>query len=319
MKNLLKTIWLAVALVATTNLYAQQEYMVTQYMYNGLSLNPAYAGIHKGVSVSGLWREQWVGIDGAPSTQFVSIHSPLNYRYASLGALVYRDVVGTKTEHTGYFSYAYRIQVGNESQLSLGLQANFHSFNNDVSRLTNQSGLVQKTDPNDPMYQDFLSNGSSLQWNFGSGVMLHSDRYYIGIAVPQVLNRDAVEARLVQHVYASAGYVFNTNSNIVLKPNVLFKYVKNAPVEFDLNLNTLLARVLWLGVSFRSELSSSQEKNFGPVESISGLIALQITPQMQLGYAYDFTTSSIDTNSHEIMLNYIFNLPTDKIKTPRYF
>lgn len=319
MKNILKTILIVLVVLTATNTYAQQEYMVTQYMYNGLSLNPAYAGIHKGVSVSGLWREQWVGIDGAPSTQFVSIHSPLNYRYASLGALVYRDVVGSKTEHTGYFSYAYRIQVGQSSQLSFGLQANLHSFRNDVSRLTNQSGLVQNTRQDDPLYQDFLSSGSSFQWNFGSGLMLHSDRYYVGVAVPQILQRDAVEARLVQHVYASAGYVFNTNSNIVLKPNVLLKYVKNAPVEFDLNLNALLAKILWLGVSFRSELSQSTEKELGPIESVSGLIALQITPQMQIGYAYDFTTSSINTNSHEIMLNYIFNLPTDKIKTPRYF
>jgi len=149
--------------------------------------------------------------------------------------------------------------------------------------------------------------------------MLHSDRYYIGIAVPQILNRDAIEARLVQHAYASAGYVFNTNSNVILKPNVLFKYVKNAPIEFDLNLNALLAKILWLGVSVRSELSSSDQKKLGPIESVSGLIALQVTPQMQIGYAYDFTTSDINTNSHEIMLNYIFNLPTDKIKTPRYF
>jgi len=116
MKNIFKTMTLVIAFFATTNAFAQQEYMVTQYMYNGLSLNPAYAGIHKGISVSGLWREQWVGIEGAPSTQFVSIHSPLNYRYASLGALVYRDVIGSKTEHTGYFSYAYRIKVGTTSR-----------------------------------------------------------------------------------------------------------------------------------------------------------------------------------------------------------
>ncbi|MGB3464300.1 MAG: PorP/SprF family type IX secretion system membrane protein, partial [Cyclobacteriaceae bacterium] len=150
---------------------AQQEYMITQYMYNGLALNPAYAGIHGDVSVGALWREQWTAIDGAPNTQLLSIHSPLNYRYASLGAVLYRDVVGVKTEYTGYFSYAYRIQVGEESKLSMGLQMNLHNFSNDLSRLGNQRGLLQQTNTSDPVYQQFVSDNLGWKWNFGAGMM----------------------------------------------------------------------------------------------------------------------------------------------------
>lgn len=318
---------LVVLFVGYNKAEAQQEYMITQYMYNGLSLNPAYAGIHKGISVSALWREQWVAIDGAPSTQLLSVHSPLNYRQASLGALLYRDQVGVKTEYTGYFSYAYRVRVSEEASLSLGLQGNLHQFSNDTQALMNQDGVISNTNTSDPLYGAFLDENLGFKWNFGTGILFHSDRYYVGVSIPQILkkkffNSDSIEAsinpRLQQHLFATAGYVFNTEGSLVFKPNILAKYVKNAPFEMDLNLNVLVSRILWLGTSLRTHLGSSEEKN-SIFESISGLVALQITPQMQVGYAYDFTTTDISTNSHEVMLNYIFNLPTNKILTPRYF
>ncbi|MEL7148694.1 MAG: type IX secretion system membrane protein PorP/SprF [Bacteroidota bacterium] len=298
MKNIVKFIAFCLTLLSFDS-NAQQEYMITQYMYNGLALNPAYAGIHKGVSVSGLWREQWTAIDGAPNTQLLSIHSPLQHRYASLGAVLYRDQLGVKTEYTAYLSYAYRIKVSEKSQLSLGLQLNLHNFSNDIGALENQVGLIQQTNIADPLYQAFLDDNLGFKWNFGTGLMLHSDRYYLGISVPQLLNKkyfdnlpaNVESSRLVRHLFVSGGYVINTKSDIVLKPNFLLKAVENAPIEFDLNLNALLSEVLWLGVSLRSELSESQEKRAGPLESISGLIALQVNKQMQIGYSYDFTTT----------------------------
>lgn len=306
---------------------AQQEYMITQYMYNGLALNPAYAGIHGDLSVGALWREQWTAIDGAPSTQLLTLHSPLKHRYASLGAVLYRDVVGVKTEYTGYFSYAYRIKLNRTSSLSMGLQMNLHNFSNDLSRLADQRGLLQQTNTSDPVYQQFVSDNLGFKWNFGAGLMIHSDRYYLGVSVPQMLNKlyfdetpeNVESSRLVRHLFVTAGYVFNTGSDLVLKPNVLVKAVENAPVEFDLNLNALLSKVLWLGVSLRSELSEGTEKKAGPLESVTGLMALQVSPQFQIGYSYDFTTTAINTNTHEIMLNYIFSPKSEKILSPRYF
>jgi len=158
--------------------------------------------------------------------------------------------------------------------------------------------------------------------------MLHSDKYYMGVSVPQLLNRNfadnndpvaAFNPRLVRHLYIAGGYVINTNSALALKPNFLVKAVENAPVEVDLNLNVLVAKILWLGVSMRSELSQSEEKQSGILESISGLIGLQVTPRWLFGYAYDFTTTSLDANSHEIILNYIIPRQGKKILTPRYF
>ncbi len=327
MKKIIKFSIVLFILVIAGKSYGQQEYTITQYMYNALPLNPAYAGIHKGVSVSGLWREQWTAIAGAPSTQFISIHSPLSHRYASIGAVLFKDTRGVKTEYTGYLSYAYRIRVSEKSQLSFGLQLNMHNFSNDIARLENQTGLLQNTDRTDPLFQAFANDELGFKFNFGTGVLLHSDRYYLGASIPRLINSNFFEGldtsiespRLLRHLFVSGGYIINTKSNLVLKPNFLFKAVQNAPVEFDLNLNALLAKVLWLGVSFRSELSQSDQKLAGPVESIAGLVGLQINPQLLIGYSYDFTTTSISTNTHEIIVNYVFNLPTNKILTPRYF
>jgi len=153
-----------------------------------------------------------------------------------------------------------------------------------------------------------------LKWNFGTGLLLHTDRFYLGASVPQLLERDldvddpdGEFSRLVRHYYVTAGYAFDLGSNVVLKPNFLLKAVQNAPVQVDLNANALLMETLWLGLSYRS------------LESVDALIALQLTPQFQVGYSADLTTNEINSTSHEIMLNYIFQLPTNKIVTPRYF
>ncbi len=326
--NWLRIAGISCCFIFSLSCYGQQEQMITQYMYNGLSLNPAYAGIHQGISISGLWREQWVAIDGAPRTQFVSIHSPLNYRSASLGALLYKDQTGVKTEYTGYFSYAYRIRFVDGSKLSLGLQANLHQFSNDAGALEEQRGLSSNSDTSDPLYNAFLNENLGFKWNFGAGVLWHSEKHYIGISVPQILSKrffkrsadlsDELNPRLKQHFFAAAGYVIKTSKNFVIKPNLLFKYVESAPAELDLNMNVLVSEALWLGTSLRTHLGQSDEKT-SIFESISGLIALQINPQFQLGYSYDYTITDINTNTHEVMLNYIFNLSNRKIKTPRYF
>lgn len=283
--------------------WGQQEFMVTHYMYNGLALNPAYAGVHSGISTSFLLREQWVGIDGAPSTQLASIHSPLNHRPVSLGALVYRDKIGLSSELGTYLSYAYRIQVSNSLKLSMGLQASGHNYKVDY-------GI--EDDLSDP--EDVLNNISEMKWNFGAGLLLHNDRFYLGASIPQMLNRkldsedrDGEFATLVQHYYLTAGYAFDVGPSLVIKPNFLMKAVEGAPIQVDLNANALIRSKLWLGVSYRS------------FDSVDGLIALQVNPQLQIGYSVDITGTEIDATSHEVMVNYIFNLPTSKIVTPRYF
>ncbi|WP_462251670.1 PorP/SprF family type IX secretion system membrane protein [Ekhidna sp.] len=300
--NFLKTILISIVLLPL-GIMAQQEYMVTHYMFNGLGLNPAYAGVHDGLSTSFILREQWVGFEGAPSTQLASIHSPLRNKPVSLGAVLYRDKLGLSTEYGGYFSYAYRIQISSDFRLSMGLQANVHNYSIEYSRAN--------TGVND---NEGLGNVSQMLWNVGAGMMLHSERAYLGISSPQLVNKeleigdpDGQFTDLVRHFYVSAGYAFDIGYDYVLKPNVLVKAVQGAPVQIDINANLLIKSVLWVGASYRS------------MDSIDALFGVQINPQLMVSYATDFTLSEIEAQSHEIMLNYIFELPTKKILSPRYF
>ena len=301
MKNI-KTL-LFLTLLLPTLAMAQQEYMITHYMFNGLSINPAYAGVHEGISASLLWREQWVGFDGAPQTQMVSMHSPLADRSASLGAVIYRDQLGISKETGAYFSYAYRIHLNNDFKLSMGLQANTHNY------------LVDYSSASVPGFDDEgFGNSSQFLWNVGFGAMLHSERAYIGISVPQMMNRtlqindpDGQFTELVRHYYLTAGYAFNLTHDLVLKPNVLVKAVENAPVQVDLNANVLIKSLIWAGVSYRS------------MDSLDGLLGIQINPNLMISYATDFTLTEVDAQSHEVMLNFIFGRSAKKIVTPRYF
>ncbi len=282
---------------------AQQEYMVTHYMFNGLGLNPAYAGVHDGISTSFIAREQWVGFEGAPSTQVASVHSPLINRPVSLGTVIYRDKLGLSTEFGGYFSAAYRLRVSDEYQLSMGLQANMHNYS--IAYVRANGGINDNED---------LGNVSEMLWNIGAGMMLHSDRAYLGFSAPQTINKkldigdpNGQFSDLVRHFYLSAGYAFDIGFNYVLKPNILLKAVRAAPVQVDINANLLIKSKVWIGASYRS------------MDSIDALIGLQINSQLMVSYATDFTLTEVEAQSHEVMLNFIFELPTRKILSPRYF
>ena len=297
-----------------TGLFAQQEYKFTQYMYNGLALNPAYAGIHEGISLSAITRHQWVGFsdnfEGAPNTQTISIHSPINYRPISLGAFIYRDKIGTRETFNSYFSYAYRLKLVGNLKLSLGMQINMSQFINNLGELDKGSS-AEVNDPNDPLFSRNFDN--FFKFNVGSGFMVHSDKFYVGLAIPKLFKNNLSSRHiesddlLERHIFATAGFVFGHPEYLLFKPNVMLKKVVAAPYQVDLNLNTLIGEFVWLGASYSWE------------DSFSGLVALQLNPQMQIGYALDYAITDVSLPSHEIMINYIFNLPTRKVLTPRYF
>jgi type IX secretion system PorP/SprF family membrane protein len=287
---------------------AQQEAMFTQYMFNGLALNPAYAGSHESLSTTLLFRDQWTGLPQAPSTQTFSIHSPVRSAKIALGLQVIHDKLAVFEQYGVNASYAYRI-LTDKGTLSLGLQLGFSTYSADLSDLTTQV-------PNDPVFQ---GNVSKTMPSFGAGVYYYTDRFYIGLSAPQLvtnsLSEDVVEidgdARQERHYFLTAGHMFPLGHNVKLKPNVLIKAVEGAPIQMDLNLNALFSEVLWLGVSWRS------------MSDIDALIELQLTDQLLLGYSYDFASttdlSRVNSGSHELMLNYRFRYAKNKVVTPRYF
>ncbi|HCX24233.1 MAG: hypothetical protein CMB80_25540 [Flammeovirgaceae bacterium] len=283
--------------------YGQQQVLFTQYMFNQLPLNAAYTGIHEGVSASMLWREQWVGFEGAPSTQTFSVHSPIAFRAISLGGVIMRDKIGVTNQLSARFMYAYRLQLG-KTKLSFGLEGSLHHYRSSY----NEGGI------NDPILTGADQN--IMKPNVGTGILWHGNKFYMGVGIPNAMNQqfydvEGSESELVRHYYITGGYVFAIYDNLLVKPNFMLKAVKGAPVQADLNINVLLQNTLWVGMSYRS------------FESIAGLVQFQLGPKMQVGYSFDFWTttdlSAAHSGSHEIMLNYVFELPKTKILTPRYF
>jgi type IX secretion system PorP/SprF family membrane protein len=288
--------------------WAQQEAMFTQYMFNGLAINPAYAGSHESLSATLLFRDQWTGLPGAPSTQTFSVHSPIRNEKIALGLQFIHDKIAIFNQYGVNGSYAYRIFT-DKGTLSLGLQFGITSYNADLSSLT-------PPDPSDPVFQGDVNK---VMPNFGAGIYYYTDRFYIGLSAPQLvtnsLSEDVIEidgdARQDRHYFLTVGHMFELSHNVKLKPNILIKAVEGAPIQMDLNLNALFSDVLWLGVSWRS------------LSDFDALLALQLTDQLLLGYSYDFahTTdlSRINSGSHELMLNYRFRYAKNKVITPRYF
>lgn len=301
MKKTLLTLAICLTALAT---YGQQQPLYTQYMFNGLALNPAYAGSSDALDLTVLGRWQWAGIEGAPDTRTFSAHTPVAEK-AALGLLVLNDEIGVSNRWSVYGSYAYRIPIG-KGRLALGLQAGFDNYSADLADVTFRSA--------DPSLSQNVSSG--LLFNAGAGLFYHTERFYLGASAPQLLNNDYFEnldgsvARQFRHYFLNAGYVLDLGPSLKLKPNFLVKAVQGAPLEYDINLNLLIREVLWVGASYRSQ------------DAVSGLIEMLLTDQLRLGYAYDYTISDLqdfNNGSHELMLNFRFSFDKDKVLSPRYF
>ncbi|MDF2435787.1 MAG: hypothetical protein K0Q95_163 [Bacteroidota bacterium] len=289
--------------------FAQQDIMISQYMFNGLLLNPAYSGTHKYFSSTLLHRNQWVGLEGAPKTSVFSVDGPIHNERMGVGLIISNDHIGVSDQTDIYGNYSYQLPLG-DGKLSFGIKAG-------VSKYTYQFDELVYWDNND---QVFLGNRSS-SWlpKFGSGLYYYTNKWYAGLSVPTLIaydphnnfGTDVNNSKFARrHYYAVSGYVFDLNPNFKLKPSILLKYVAAAPVEADLNMHILYREQLWLGVSYRTN------------DAISTMIEYQTNGRFRIGYAYDFTTSKIkqySSGTHEIMIGYDFGKEIIKVKTPRYF
>lgn len=293
--------------------YAQQSSLYTMYMWNQLILNPAYAGSRDAVAASLVSRHQWVGLDGAPSTQVFSIHAPLPNENMGVGLTVENDRIGP-TNTTGIWGdFSYTIQTSEKAKLSFGLRAGVAVFQANLRDIDN-------IDPNDQAFMNNVEN--SMLPNFGFGAYYHSERGYIGVAAPTVLEPELntfsvqnTNTRGVgnRHYYLLAGYVFNLSADsggVMFKPSTVVRMVDGAPVSFDVSAMFLLKQKFWVGGAYRY------------MDSFAGILSMNITDHLQVGYAYDFGTSQLNNyhnGSHEIMVSYDFFKPDIKMRSPRYF
>jgi type IX secretion system PorP/SprF family membrane protein len=309
----MKKILTILLFISSLSVSAQQDILVSQYMFNPLLLNPAYSGSKEYMMATLLYRKQWVDFKGAPETQVASLHGPLGLTNFGWGALLSHDKIGVTDRTDAYVNAAYHLRVGEKLKLSLGLRAGggFYSY---------QNSDLKYWEAGDPAFQG--DRVSKFLPNVGWGAYLYGEKFYAGLSVPTIISYDPekvlsinpgsgeVTPRQVRHYFGTVGTVIELSTDVVMKPSVLVKYVQNAPVEADINLNFLLANTLWIGGSYRTG------------DSFVALIELQLSRKLRLGYSYDFTFSDIkdySAGSHELMLGYDFGYDIMKIRTPRYF
>jgi len=274
--------------------WGQQKPVVSQYMFNGLVLNPAYAGVHDHFSATALYRDQWVNLEGAPTTKTFTASTNLKGKNIGLGMLLSNDRIGIHNDNSLYLAYAYKIKTS-LGTLSMGLQSGFNYLSSDY-------GLLDLKNENDPL----LSGATgSFKMNFGTGLYFSTPTYYIGVSVPYILKDRNVESDIGQqfkdsrYYYVTSGKVFDLTRKIKLKPSVLLRIEEGMPIAGDMNFNLYLEDVVNVGVSWRSG------------DSFVSLFEVKLNDYFRLGYAYDYIISDLSnfsSGSHEFMLNYRINI-----------
>ncbi|HMG93292.1 MAG TPA: type IX secretion system membrane protein PorP/SprF [Chryseolinea sp.] len=303
------TYYLTTSLIAIFSLLvagatkAQQLPQFTQFMYNNLVINPAYAGADEALSLTLLHRSQWTGVDKAPSTQSFSAHSLIRKKQIGLGLTVIRDEIGVHKNTNIMTNYAYHINVAEKTFLSMGLQVGLTNLKSDYASLASA--------PVDPK---LVNSINETMIDFGAGLYLRSPRFDLSLSSPGLLSRtvsvsDSVSVNFKRaNVMGFARYRFSLSDNFDMEPGIMIKYFTTLPFSYDLNLNFIYRSVLTTGVSYRKD------------ESIDLILRFQISPQLQFGYAYDYPISyaaRLSSASHELMLNYIFRDFKKRAASPR--
>ena len=284
---------------------AQQDPQYTQYMYNTMSVNPAYTGSRGHLTLTGLHRTQWVGLDGAPTTQTLTIESPVG-KNVGLGLSFVNDRLGPSDEFYFDANFSYTLKLNNDRKLSFGLKGGGRMLNIDWSRGSFQS--------QEDVFQNNITN--RFLPTIGAGVYLHSDNSYIGLSVPNFLTNehyDEVQNSVAAerlHFHLIGGKVFDISNTTKFMPAVLGKFVVGAPVIVDLSANFMFDESLRLGLAYRWD------------DSVSGLIGLQVSPKLFISYSYEYTTTPLqdfNSGSHDIMLRFELRSKERKLKSPRFF
>jgi type IX secretion system PorP/SprF family membrane protein len=297
-------------LVASVLSYAQQDAQYTNYMYNTMNVNPAYTGTRGVLSIFGLHRTQWVGIDGAPVTNTLAVSTPIERTNLGVGLSFVNDRLGPSTENIISGDVSYTVKASTNYKLSFGVKLTANLFDFDVNKLTPESSNS---------IDNSLESFNNFSPNVGAGVYLHSEKSYVGLSVPNLLengfkydanktNQSVYKERM--NFYLIAGHVFDFSDNLKFKPAGLFKAVKGAPLQFDLSGNFLINEKLTLGAAWRWSAA------------VSALAGFQINPSWFIGYGYDLETTRLrryNSGSHEIFLRYELFRKTEKIVSPRFF
>ncbi len=294
---------------------SQNTYRFSQYMFNELSVNPAYAGTKNGFNANLIYRTQWLNIEGQPTTQIVSLQTPVRNKKIGLGALLYKEDIGIQSDLGIYFSYSYQIRFPN-SHLAFGINAGL------IDKQINWNEIRTASEVNTGEIDPAFPEERVDFWmpNFGFGTYFYSEQFYIGLSAPRILDNempvdndvaDLFALTTAQiHVFFTSGYVFHLKNGIVLKPSIMLKRVKQAPNQLDVNLNCFLLNGLNFGAGLHLK------------DSYVLMLGYNLGENLVLSYSFDLTSTNLsyyNPTTHEIVLSYMVHSKSDRIMSPRYF
>lgn len=307
-KHRIHTVLLSsLGLVGMHQSYGQQDPQYTQYMYNHSIINPAYAGTLEGLNIFGHYRTQWVGLEGAPKTATLSLTTPLGESGLGLGVNFVNDHIGVMDDNTLSVALSYSVDLNYDYKLSFGLNGSFSLLDVNYSKL-------HIYNPSDPISQNDINNDFSA--NVGAGIFLYSDKAYVGLSAPGILNRyrynDNISSAMKERTtfYLTGGYVFDLSQDWKFKPAAMIKAVSGAPLQVDVSANFLYADRFTFGAAYRWDAA------------VSGLVGFQITDGIMIGYSYDADTMKLanyNSGSHEIFLRFTLTKNTKRLNAPRFF
>lgn len=309
---------------------AQQEVMYSQYMFNTLAINPSYAGSRDVLSLTALGRYQWIGVSGSPTTYSFTLDMPVKNEKMGIGIMAYSDAIGVSRTTGINIPYAYRVKLGARTTLALGAQFGLDHISNNLSNVANVAS-------SDPIF-DGSSDVNKLFPNAGLGIFISNDRSYFGFSIPKIIENSLSQyevggekfiTKQKRHYFAMMGFVMG-KGNVKVKPSMMLRYTNGAPLGIDGNINVWLKEKIAFGVSARKSQATLSGQEV--MDAIVGIFELQLTPQLRIGYSYDYNMTTLNnrysenfktkltgTPTHEGLLRYEFGYSKDKILTPRYF
>lgn len=294
--------------IGMLSLSAQQDAQYTQYMYNTVSVNPGYAGSRGHLSIAALYRNQWLGLDGAPETQTLNLHTPLGYRGVGLGLSVVNDKIGPTSETYFDIDFSYTIQTSLDAKLSFGLKASAHMIN------------IRYSELDEFFLDDQLTQGDLNKFspNIGAGVYYHTQRFYTGLSVPRLLETTHFDesslstASEQMNWYFITGYVWELNPFLKFKPTLLMKAIQGAPLQADISANFMFNEKFIGGLAYRWDAA------------FSGLVGFRLSDEIFIGLAYDreitdLGATTFNDGSFEVIFRYDFIKNLGNLKSPRFF
>lgn len=311
-KILVQFLFIAIGFLPIT-IYSQQESQFTFFMHNKQYLNPGYVGSEGEGSILAIYRKQWIGFNGAPTSQIASFNKPFARRRVGLGLLVTHSEKGIFDAYQGTLSYSYAVLKTENTQVRIGLHGSYKSISSDPNNPNSVIG-----DPSDPSIGTKAIKKSS--GNIGSGIYMQSHNFYVGLSCPNILEsvlginpNSAYETAISsRHYYLMSGASIPITENFNLLTSALFKYVKNSPLDIEVHLGLDFLNALSTGLSYRAGGSGSGD-------SIDLLALFHLSSEISLGAAYDYTLSKIDKGSIEGMFRYDFASKNSKLSNPRFF